>query len=438
MTYKSFIIASCCLLLLSGVVATASAQIPKTLAYQGILADAEGILVPDGAYSITFKLYDLASGGAALWSETQSVTVLKGVFSVALGNTTALTLAFDKQYWIATKVGADPEMTPRVILTASPYALNAQKLAGIAVNTLPTANALLPLDASGQFPASVIPASPGVATSLPYLTIHTTTATNRNSLLVTQDNGNTDAVNVTAASGTGEGVQVVKQGGAGNCFQAETNGTGAAGYFTIDNTANASRTIYGYTNGTGQAAYLQVSNADNSNDALYVTTNSKGTAMTLNHTGASGNIAVFKSSSVVKASIDKNGDVQAVGNVLADGYFLSSKELGGSATPVKNALYVDNVVHVWANVSSGGTLVDGFGCTVVRNSTGTFAVTYKNGLTEAYAPVVTALEATKPQFAVISSASTSGCTVKVWQFNSTTKTFELADSQFFIHVMGRY
>ncbi len=432
MSTKSSCIAFCCTLFLLLAAVTGSAQIPKTLAYQGILADAGGTLVPDGAYSVTFKLYDVASGGAALWTETQSVTVLKGVFSVVLGNTTALNLAFDKQYWIGTKVGADAEMAPRVILTASPYAFNAQKLAGIAVNTTPTANAILPLDGSGKFPSSVIPASPGIGTSLPYLILHTLSGTSRTSLSVTQENGSTDAVNITSASGAGEGCQVIKQGGSGNCFQAETNGTGHAGYFQIDNASGGGRAVYGYTNGTGYAGYFQIANADNTNDALYAITNGKGTALTVAHSGASGNIAEFQSSGIIRTTLDKSG------NAVTDGYYLSEKVLGSTATPVKNAVYADNVVQVWANVASNGTLVDGFGCTVAKTATGTFTVTYKNALTEAFCPVATAVESSKPQFAVISSVGSNSCTIKIWQFNTTSKTFELVDSQFFIHVLGRY
>lgn len=53
-------------------------QIPQTISYQGVLTDAAGKIVTDGNYSITFKFYDVATGGSALWSEAQSVSVSKG------------------------------------------------------------------------------------------------------------------------------------------------------------------------------------------------------------------------------------------------------------------------------------------------------------------------------------------------------------------------
>ena len=42
------------------------AQIPGTLAYQGMLSDSLGAPKPDDSYAFTFKLYDTATGGTAL------------------------------------------------------------------------------------------------------------------------------------------------------------------------------------------------------------------------------------------------------------------------------------------------------------------------------------------------------------------------------------
>ncbi len=51
------------------------AAIPETMSYEGVLLDSEGIPVADGDYDITFRVYDVAEGGSALWIETQSVPV---------------------------------------------------------------------------------------------------------------------------------------------------------------------------------------------------------------------------------------------------------------------------------------------------------------------------------------------------------------------------
>jgi len=102
----------------------AQATAPSTMSYQGRLTDGAGTNVPDGPYAVTFKLYDAATGGALLWTETQaSVAVTGGLFSVVLGSTTPLAVPFDRQYWLGITVAADPEMTPRTPLTSVPYAM---------------------------------------------------------------------------------------------------------------------------------------------------------------------------------------------------------------------------------------------------------------------------------------------------------------------------
>jgi hypothetical protein len=99
-------------------------QIPHTLNYQGVLTDANGAALPDGNVALTFRLFDVAAGGTALWQEVQQVAVNKGVFNAILGSTAPLNLPFDKQYWLGINVGQGTELTPRVMLTASPYSLN--------------------------------------------------------------------------------------------------------------------------------------------------------------------------------------------------------------------------------------------------------------------------------------------------------------------------
>ena len=100
------------------------AQVPNTLNYQGVLTGTDGKPVTDGLYQLTFKLYDQATGGTAMWSETQATQVSKGVFSVLLGKSTSLAnIPFDKPYWLGITVGNGSEMTPRIELGASAYSL---------------------------------------------------------------------------------------------------------------------------------------------------------------------------------------------------------------------------------------------------------------------------------------------------------------------------
>ncbi|MBU1888400.1 MAG: hypothetical protein KKB46_04310, partial [Candidatus Omnitrophica bacterium] len=122
------------ILLILGFIAAAPpwahADIPRYINYQGKLTDAEDTPVT-GDVSITIRIYDAESGGAALWTETQTVTVTKGVFNMLLGESEALdSLDFNDPYWYSVEVEDDGEMTPRQRLTTIAYAINADKLDG--------------------------------------------------------------------------------------------------------------------------------------------------------------------------------------------------------------------------------------------------------------------------------------------------------------------
>jgi hypothetical protein len=113
-----------------------SAQIPHTISYQGILTDAGGTPVADGNYNLTFKLYNVSTGGSALWTESQEVTVANGIFNVILGRVTPLNLAFDRIYWLGITVGSGSELTPRIEMTSSAYSLQAAAVADSCITSV--------------------------------------------------------------------------------------------------------------------------------------------------------------------------------------------------------------------------------------------------------------------------------------------------------------
>jgi len=98
--------------------------VPQTINYQGYLTDSGGTPI-NGTVQMLFSIYDVSSGGTALWIENQTVNVNNGIYSVVLGETTPINLAFDTQYYLGVVVGGDPEMTPRQALTSVPYAFSA-------------------------------------------------------------------------------------------------------------------------------------------------------------------------------------------------------------------------------------------------------------------------------------------------------------------------
>jgi hypothetical protein len=102
-----------------------NAQAQATLSVQGSIQKSTGAAIDDGDYAITFRLYDQASGGTLIWSETQDpVEIIGGVYSVTLGSVNPLTAPFDKTYYLGISVGSGAEHTPRSTLTSAPYALS--------------------------------------------------------------------------------------------------------------------------------------------------------------------------------------------------------------------------------------------------------------------------------------------------------------------------
>ena len=124
-------------LLLSILPLPAHAAIPQKINYQGYLTDPQGLPIDD-TVSITFSIYSTLSGGSALWTETQSMTIHEGLFSAGLGNRNPLTLSFDTPYYLGITVGTDNEMTPRQALTSVAYAFRAKEADSVKDNAVTT------------------------------------------------------------------------------------------------------------------------------------------------------------------------------------------------------------------------------------------------------------------------------------------------------------
>ncbi|HTE21843.1 MAG TPA: hypothetical protein VK674_02275 [Candidatus Limnocylindria bacterium] len=130
-----------------------------TLNFQARILSGSGALVPDGNYHVEFKLYNVAtdgntpkdqgactySGGTpdsnCEWTETRTtgnlVTVKNGYLSVYLGSVNSFsgTINWNEEHWLTMNIGGsggspswDGEMSPRIKLTAVPYAFQAGQL----------------------------------------------------------------------------------------------------------------------------------------------------------------------------------------------------------------------------------------------------------------------------------------------------------------------
>jgi hypothetical protein len=154
----------------------------------------------------------------------------------------------------------------------------------------------------------------------------TTNAANSESALYVASNGTGYALQV-QATGTGENAlfNVNNAASSGTPVSGVTNGTGLAGFFQVNNSAAGGSAIQGVTNsnvgganapvgvfglatGTGSSGgSFKVNNAASNFAALYAETNGTAMSLLVNHTGASGSPAVFQSSGINVARIDKKG-----------------------------------------------------------------------------------------------------------------------------------
>jgi len=115
-----------------------------TTTYQGVLRTPQGDPVPDGAVDIRVRIFDAATGGTPLFSETHNgVATQDGVFSIEIGSVTALNELFqnnaDTELFLelAADLGNGFETySPRIPFTRTPYAFHATEadVAGVATN----------------------------------------------------------------------------------------------------------------------------------------------------------------------------------------------------------------------------------------------------------------------------------------------------------------
>jgi hypothetical protein len=116
--------------------AAPAAAVPATVSHEGRLLDGADVPV-SGSASVTFRIYGRARANAQweeLWSETHTgVQFTAGHYSVLLGSVEALDESLfdpdDPVYFpereLGFQVGSDTEMTPRLTLGSTVYALRA-------------------------------------------------------------------------------------------------------------------------------------------------------------------------------------------------------------------------------------------------------------------------------------------------------------------------
>lgn len=381
--------------LVSTLINFAQAQAPRTLNYQGHLTT-DGITpVTDGTYNITFTLYDAASAGNNLWFENQAtVAVTNGDFQVVLGLITPINLGFDIQYWLGITVSPDPEMSQRVQLTASAYAMGLNTQSSIIIGQSANGSVAGELRYNGsQFEGyngatwNQLDAAAGI--SLPYagsladsttlFSISNTGLGGAGSFMINNPSNTITALYTSTNSPNGLALDVQNSGTSETATTAvfrNTNGGASGATVKVLSTSNAAGVHAEATNGTG----------------VYTQSNG-GTPLVANTLSGVGNIAEFQSSASTVASVDFNGKgtfsggLQSGGTTVHTGLSVQTAGTalnpigtsmiqldGGINTPTINAGVEGQILYILNN--SGNTIVIG-PSTVTNNTVG--AVMYFNG-----------------------------------------------------------
>ena len=153
-------------LVLVGVAGTAfAAGVPPTIDQQGRFLKIDG--TPEtGNLTVAFALYDAASGGTALWTESQPLVLdAQGFYVVGLGSATPFppTLFDGRTLFLGVTITGEMEMTPRQPIMSVPYALRAGEAADVTGDIHPksiTVNGKMVVDAQGNLINAAGPPGP--------------------------------------------------------------------------------------------------------------------------------------------------------------------------------------------------------------------------------------------------------------------------------------
>ncbi len=126
-----------CILLFTLGLAAQAGSVPELISHQGRLLKTDG--TPEtGAHSLTFTVYEVSSGGVALWTESHpGVVVDEGLFTVLLGSTVPVSSDLlsppssgsPVERWLEVTVDGQV-LSPRMRLASVPYAASSSRMDG--------------------------------------------------------------------------------------------------------------------------------------------------------------------------------------------------------------------------------------------------------------------------------------------------------------------
>lgn len=214
---------------------SAEAANPQLINFQGKVVNSDGTNVANGNYDFDFILYDDPTAGTNRWQEgwttsTSQITVTNGVFQANLGTYTALpNFNTYPNLYLAIRFNNDANgyMTPRVRLTSTPYALNADNLGGLS---------------SGNFVQLAQGVQTDSSTANPSIYLNKTNATGTPNILQLQKSGSD--------------VLVVNNSGDLIVGKAGTGGINGKLVFNTTNASNTTITLVAASTGTSYSLTL--------------------------------------------------------------------------------------------------------------------------------------------------------------------------------------
>jgi hypothetical protein len=363
-----------------------TAATSDNLNFQARLEGSNGAIADDGNYNVQFKLYSVATGGSALWTESylnsasQGVRVVNGYLTVNLGSITAFpsTIAWDQDMYITMNIGGtttgspsyDGEMTPRLKLTAVPYAFQAKSASQLQVSsganvatlsfTTPTAtNSILLPDNSGTVCLNNSAACGFASTSGSnnYIQNNTTLQGNANFNIQTTATG---SITARIQALTGQTADLLRfENAAGTAALSGFNGSGQlyyqSGSFTgtVVQDTLAQSTVYHLPDPGGASATI-----------CLTTGNCAGTGGGITGLGTANYVARFNGTSTINASslLYDNGSFIGVNTTSNDGQLsvvsTNASQSGAFIQAAANATTPSLVVKGGATPGSGGSLID--------------------------------------------------------------------------------
>jgi len=238
------------------IIRVSASDATASINYQGKLTD--NVSEPlSGTYTMTFRLYDVVTGGTALDTDTHTVKVTKGLFNTHIDFNQSY---FDgRKLWLGITVGSDSEMMPRYELSAVPYALSLKP--GAVINGSASGAVLDVTNTYGDFCEGVSVSTSGNNSRGMYAT---TSGDDSMGILATTSGNDSTGVWASAFGDDSTGVTAYTFGDDCEGVRAYITGNNSFGVYACTIDGNDSDGVYARTYGNHSRGVSAQTSGDNS------------------------------------------------------------------------------------------------------------------------------------------------------------------------------